>query len=552
MSEGTHVVRAGSQPGESGPAALPALAVKPVLAIAVVLTGLLIAFSDRYGYHRDELYFIECGKHLAWGYPDQPPFVPLVARLMTTLAPGSLVALRLPSALAGGVLVLLTGLLTRELGGRRAAQALACAVIALAPVVTGASHLLSTTTFDLPVWALLLWLLVRILRTGDQRLWLAAGLAAGAGLLDTDLVAFLIVAVVVALAIAGPRAPLRSGWFYAGGGIALGLWAPYLAWQGSHGWPELAVAHSIAAGGSGTSAPWWLILPEQFVLVAWYFSPIWVTGLVRFFRDPGLRWCRAVGVVYPVLAVAFMLTGGKPYYLAAYFPALLAAGAQPAVDWAGRAHRRGRAGLITAGLVLAVLQLPITLPVLPVSVVHDTPIVALNYDAGETIGWPAFVREIATAYRSLPPAQRSATTVLTSNYGEAGAVDQFGPADGLPGCLQRPHVLLVLGAAARPGDHRDCRRLPAQPAHILRLGPPRRAPGQPRRRQRRRAGRPGLDLPAAHHDLAGHLARTKALQLRRANSGRLTGPGAHSRQARPMRPTNATSFQSVSSTISVV
>jgi hypothetical protein len=210
------------------------------------------------------------------------------------------------------------------------------------------------------------------------------------------------------------------------------LWAPYLAWQGSHGWPELAVARSIAAGGSGTSAPWWLILPEQFVLVAWYFSPIWITGLVRFFRDPELRWCRAVGVAYPVLAVAFMLTGGKPYYLAAYFPALLAAGAQPAVDWAGRAHRRRRAGLITAGLVLAVLQLPITLPVLPISAVHDTPIVTLNYDAGETIGWPAFVAEIAMAYRTLPPAQRSATTVLTSNYGEAGAVDRFGPADGLP------------------------------------------------------------------------------------------------------------------------
>ena len=222
MSEETHVVRAGSQPGGSGPAVLPALAIKPVLAIAVVLTGLLIAFSDRYGYHRDELYFIECGKHLAWGYPDQPPFVPLVARLIISLAPGSLVVLRLPSALAGGMLVLLTGLLTRELGGRRAAQSLACAVIALAPLVTGASHLLSTTTFDLPVWALLLWLLVRILRTGDQRLWLPAGLAAGAGLLDTDLIAFLIAAVVVALATAGPRAPLRSGWFYAGGGIALG------------------------------------------------------------------------------------------------------------------------------------------------------------------------------------------------------------------------------------------------------------------------------------------------------------------------------------------
>ena len=240
MGEETHAVRAGSQPGGSGPAVLPALAVGPVLAISVVLAGVLIALSGRYGYHRDELYFIECGRHLAWGYPDQPPFVPLVARLMTALAPGSLVLLRLPSALAGGALVLLTGLLTRELGGRRAAQALACAVIALAPVVTGASHLLSTTTFDFPVWALLLWLLVRILRTGEQRLWLPAGLAAGAGLLDTDLVAFLIAAVVAALAMAGPRAPLRSGWFYAAAPSPLvygpPIW-PGRAAMGGPNWP---------------------------------------------------------------------------------------------------------------------------------------------------------------------------------------------------------------------------------------------------------------------------------------------------------------------------
>jgi Dolichyl-phosphate-mannose-protein mannosyltransferase len=132
--------------------------------------------------------------------------VPLLARLMTDLAPGSLVMLRLPSALAAALLVYLTALLTREAGAGRTAQLLACAVIALAPVVTGSSHLLSTTTFSLPDWALLAWLLLRILRTGNQRLWLPAGLAAGVGLLDTDLVAFLIVAVVVSLLIAGPRA----------------------------------------------------------------------------------------------------------------------------------------------------------------------------------------------------------------------------------------------------------------------------------------------------------------------------------------------------------
>ena len=415
-----------------GPASLPRLALGPVLGIAGVLMVVLVALSDQYGYHRDELYFIACGKHLAWGYPDQPPFVPLLARLMTELAPGSLVLLRLPSVLAAGALVLLTGLLTRELGGGRMAQALACGVIALAPVVTGASHLLSTTTFDLPVWAALLWLLVRILRTGDQRLWLAAGFTAGAGLLDTDLVAFLIAAVFVALTAVGPRAPFRSAWLYAGGVVAVAMWAPYLVWQARHGWPELAVAHSIAAGGSGSSAPWWLIVPEQFVLVPLYFSPIWIAGLLRFFRDRRLRWCRAVGVAYPVLAVAFMATGGKPYYLAGFVPVLLAAGAQPTVDWVLRGRARLRRGLLVGGLVLSLPALPISLPVVPVADVHATPIVALNYDAGETIGWPAYVAEISRAYRSLPSGQRPATVVLTSNYGEAGAVDHYGPADGLP------------------------------------------------------------------------------------------------------------------------
>lgn len=412
-------------------AALPDFAVLPVMVVAGLLTALLIALSDLYGYHRDELYFIASGRHLAWGYPDQPPLVPLIARLMTDLATGSLVLLRLPSAFAGGSLVLLTGLLTRELGGRRAAQVLAAALIAVAPVIIGASHLLSTTTFDLPSWALLCLILARILRTGNTRLWPVAGGVAGLALLDTDLVAFLILGVVIGLVIAGPRRTFRSGWFYAGGAIALALWSPYLAWQGGHGWPELSVAHSIAAGNSGSSAPWWLIVPEQFVLVPVYFAPVWITGLIRLFRDPRLRWCRPIGIAYPVLAVAFMLTGGKPYYLAGMFPVLLAAGAQPAVDWVGQA-RTPRRRLIAAGLALSFLELPITLPLLPVSVLHNTPVVALNYDAGETVGWPAFVGQIATAYRSLPPAQRAHTIVLTSNYGEAGAVDRFGPANGLP------------------------------------------------------------------------------------------------------------------------
>ena len=268
----------GERRGEAGaawpPAALPEFARGPVIAAALVLAVLLMAFSGRYGYHRDELYFLACGRHLAWGYPDQPPLVPALARLMSDLAPASLVVLRLPSAVASAALVVLTALTARELGAERAAQALAAVCVAVAPLVIGAGHLLSTTTFDLPAWALASWLILRILRTGNDRLWLAVGVVTGAGLLASDLIAFLLFAVLVGLAVTGPRRPFGSPWLYAGGVIAVAMWAPYLAWQASHRWPELAVAASIAGGGSGTSAPRWALLPYQLLLVGVWLSPV--------------------------------------------------------------------------------------------------------------------------------------------------------------------------------------------------------------------------------------------------------------------------------------
>src|SRR5262252_1830112 len=299
-TSGSTVQREAGGAGQEA-APLPAFAVGPVVSAAVALAALLVAFSGRYGYHRDELYFLAAGRHLAWGYPDQPPFVAVLARLMSDIAPGSLVALRLPSALASAALVMLTGLIARELGGERIAQCLAAASIAVTPVVIGAGHLLSTTTFGLPVWALACWLIIRVLRTGEDRLWLGVGLVTGTGLFDSDLIAFLMFSVVVALLIVGPRQRLRSPWLYAGGAVAIAMWLPYLAWQASNGWPELAVARSIASGGSGTSAPRWELVPFQ-LLLAGFVAPIWVAGLVRLLRGTSLRWCRALGVAFIVLA----------------------------------------------------------------------------------------------------------------------------------------------------------------------------------------------------------------------------------------------------------
>jgi Dolichyl-phosphate-mannose-protein mannosyltransferase len=400
------------------------------LALAGCVFGILAAFAGRYGYHRDELYFLEAGRHLAWGYPDQPPLVPLVARLMNDLVPGSVTVLRLPSAMVAAAIVPLTAVLTRQLGGERGAQLLAAGSIAVSVILVGTGHTLSTTMFDLLAWVVILLLVVTILRGGDGRLWLAVGLIAGAGLLDDDLGAFLVAALLGGIAIAGPRRTFRSPWLWAGGIIAAAMWAPYLVWQARHGWPELTVSRGIANGASGSSTPRWLLLPEQLVIVSVFLAPVWIAGLVRLFRAPELRFARPIGWAYVLLAVVFLITGGKVYYLAGVYPVLLAAGAQPTLNWIRRGHqRRRRVALALALAFSAVLSIAIALPVTPLRDLHNT---SFAYDIGETVAWPTYAREIATAWNRLPASVRARAAILTSNYGEAGAVDRYGPALGLP------------------------------------------------------------------------------------------------------------------------
>ncbi|HVU74033.1 MAG TPA: glycosyltransferase family 39 protein [Mycobacteriales bacterium] len=407
----------------------PPFARGPVLAITAALAALLAAVAAHYGYHRDELYFIASGRHLAWGYPDQPPLVPLIARVMTAIAPHSLVVLRLPSALLLAPLVVVTSALTaRELGGGRGVQALTAGLVATGALVLGTGHILSTETVNFAGWGVILWLVVRILRTGRQRMWLAVGAVTGVALLATDLPVFLLAGIVVGLLVVGPRDSFRTPWLYAGGAIALALWAPYLVWQAHHGWPELTIARNIANGGSGTSAPRWQLVPFQLLLLSPFFAPIAVAGLVRRLRAPQLRTWRALGVAWIVLAVVFLVTGGKPYYLGNMLPFLVACGAPPAHAWAQRSRRR--TGLLIASFVLAAPSFAITLPLVPVGALHRTPIVAANYDAGEMVGWPAMTRQIAKVYATVP--DHAGVAIVASNYGEAGAVDRYGPELGLP------------------------------------------------------------------------------------------------------------------------
>ena len=397
-----------------------------VVSTAAAVSALLVVFAGGYGYHRDELYFVAAGRHLDWAYADQGPFTPLIARAVSKIAPDSLTVLRIPSALAAGATVLLTGLLARELGGGRRAQVIAAACTAVAGLVLFTGHILSTSTFDLLAWTAVTWLAVRAVRGGDDRLWLAAGVVLGVALLNKPLPAFLAFGLLAGVVISGPRRLLRNPYVLAGSAIAVALFVPWIVWQASHGWPQIDVSRSIASGGSASSQPWWTIVPFQALLVGPLLAPVWIAGLVRLFRDPIVRDCRFLAWAWVVLAVVFMASGGKPYYLAGLLPALVGAGAAPVDRWVERGERSVRIGLLVGAVAVSgAIGAVVALPLLPE---RDTDaVIALNPDLGETIGWPAFAHTVARAY---PRGTRA--VIVTRNYGEAGAIDRYGPGLGLP------------------------------------------------------------------------------------------------------------------------
>ncbi len=423
------------------------LAIGPLLGLGGLVALVLLAFAGGYGYHRDELYFLAAGEHLAWGYPDQGPLTPLLAHAMNAIAPGSLTVLRVPPALMAGATVIVTGLICFELGGSRRAQTIAASCAAVASIVLVTGHLLSTTTLDLLAWALVSWLIVRAIRTGEGRLWIAASAVSGVALLNKPLIAFLLLSLGAGLLVAGPRSALRSRWPWLGLLAALILWAPWLIWQGAHGWPQLEVSSSIASGGSASSQPRWALLPFQMLLVSPVLAPVWIAGLLALAREEPMRPYRFFAVAWLVLVAIFLATAGKPYYLAGTFPVLLGAGAIRTDRWLQRGSRTLRRGALVAAVASsAVVSAVIALPILPEKQLG--PVLAANADVGETVGWPQFVRSVAGAYRRAGPA----AVIFTSNYGEAGAVDRFGPALGLPGAYSGHNGFAEWGPPAdRPG-----------------------------------------------------------------------------------------------------
>ena len=404
-----------------------------------VMVGVLLWASTRYGYHRDELYFLACGRRLAWGYPDQLPLTPFLARVSELVDPHSTLALRLPAVLMMVGVTALSALIARDLGGGPFARVLTALAVGTGDLVLLSGHFLATSTTDLTVWVGLTAIAVRLLRTGERRWWLGFGAVLGVGLLNKQLPLLLTVAFVAGILLTPTaRALLRGPWPWVGAALAAGCWAPVLVWQARHGWPQLTLAGQIhdEYGQLGERIGFWA---QQLGIFSPGAALLWITGLWWLARDPRRAGrapaLRALAWTWLVLMVLLAVTAGQVYYPAGLYPVLIAAGAVAAERWSAAARRTTVAFLVvSAGVVL-----PASLPLLTPATLSATFWGAISEPQREMVGWPTLVDTVAAAYRSIPAAARPQAVVFTANYGEAGAVEEYGPARGLPAMAYSGH-----------------------------------------------------------------------------------------------------------------
>jgi hypothetical protein len=408
---------------------LPRFAWRPVSVVASLVAAALAVTVNEYGYFRDELYFRVLGAHPAWGYVDEPPMTPLLVRASTSVFGDSLWALRLPAILCAAATIVIVALICRELGGRAYGQTIA-AIAVSASFLLVAGHVLLTATPDMVIWTLAILFIVRALLRERDRWWIWAGVVVGIGLYNKQLILLLLIGVGAGLLIAGPRRVLANRALWLGVLIAAVIAAPTFIYQVVNHFPELKMSHAIAVDKGPTDRIEYV--PFQVLLVA----PIWIAGLVATFRDARLR---ALAWAYVVVSVIVLITGGQLYYsygLLAFFAA--AAGA--------RLETRG--SRLWAGVILAfslAFSVLLSLPLVPLSSLPSTPIGAINQTARDQIGWPTYVREIASAYASLSPDDQRRATIVVGNYGEQGALDRFGGRYHLPTAYSAQNQLYYYG-----------------------------------------------------------------------------------------------------------
>ena len=413
--------------------------IDPALLLALVTLALHLALAGRYDLFRDELYFIVCGQHPAFGYVDQPPLVPLTAALLYKLGLGAW-AVRLPIALAAAALVWLAGRFARLLGGDRLACTLAALACALAPMLMGLTATLNTSAFDPLAWTAVAYLLTRAMRDDDNRALLLAGIVAGVALQIKYAMLFWMVGIGVGLLLTPERRLLTQRSFWVGATLGAAIAAPSFVWQLAHGFPFLELG--AAAKAKNADVPILSFIGNQLFVMNPVLAPLWIAGLAAPFVVPRLRDLRFVVIAAAVVFAIVRLGHGKDYYLAPLYPSLFALGAVALAPLARRTAGKVAAGVaIAAALVFAVVAAPLALPILspPTLIAYMTRLgvapqqqersfkgTVLPQSFADQLGWHDFAAQVEVAWARIPAADRPLTAIKVGNYGEAAALDLYG------------------------------------------------------------------------------------------------------------------------------
>jgi hypothetical protein len=434
------------------------------IAAAIAVTAIHIALNPGYGFFRDELYFIICGRHPAIGYVDQPALIPLLAAFSQSFGT-SLMALRAISAVFAGASVFVTCLIVQEFGGAVFAQLLAALVLFFTPILAAFGTQVGPDSPGMLLWPLAVLYLIRLIKSGDARYWIAVGAVLGLAGNAKYSVFFLAAALFAGLLLTRERRIMRSFWFAGGIAVFALLMLPNITWQAVHGLPMLELLRNGQMGKNVVLTPA-QYLGQQLSLLNPVLALVTIAGVIWLLVRA--QW-RFLGLAYLLLLAAMILTRGKNYYPADVYPYLIAAGAVAAEGATLRA-RILQPVFALAVIAAGIWLLPFVMPLLPertfiayqakvLGALHAKPIetehhraAALGQDFADMHGWPQLAQTVARVYASLPPDQRSRAAIVASNYGEAAALDFFGKPYGLPPVLSGHNQYFLWGTHGYTGD----------------------------------------------------------------------------------------------------
>ena len=426
-----------------------------VFVIAAIYFLLHMLTATRYGYFRDALYYLACSEHLDWGYVDQPPLIAALGWVARHTLGTSLPALLFWPALEGSTRIVLTAAFARELGAGRFGIVLAALLSAAPPVWYVTDHQFAMNALEPLFWTGCAYIILRMIKTGNPKLWLAFGAISGLGLQNKYSIAVFAFSLLAGLLLSSHRKLLLTPWLFAGGGVALLIFLPNLLWNINHHWPFLELMRNISASGKDVVLSPLAFLGQQVLVMGPVSFPFWFAGLLYYLFSRDAKHVRTFGWAFVITLAFFLMAHGKNYYSAPVYCIVFAGGALATERFiAGQlfdARPRLRAALkplAFAWLIVGVLLiLPSFLPVLPVDRYlrfqehlpftiprseHSHMGAALPQYYADEFNWQEMVQAVARVYSALTPEERARTAIFTNNYGEAAAIDFFGPKYGLP------------------------------------------------------------------------------------------------------------------------